>query len=105
MPQEDAGVPIVCLPSIASEPQQSDPENPNPDAINPLLQNVKRSLPKVELTRLKVDVVTPKIRLDLNNLDPKTKQQSLESIVDKDLPKMIDFICTFYGAIPITAYI
>uniref|UniRef100_A0A915I9Z2 Uncharacterized protein n=1 Tax=Romanomermis culicivorax TaxID=13658 RepID=A0A915I9Z2_ROMCU len=46
---QDAGVPIDHPPAIAIDPQEAGLANPNPDTNGPPLQNLKRSLPKVEL--------------------------------------------------------
>uniref|UniRef100_A0A915JLG9 Uncharacterized protein n=1 Tax=Romanomermis culicivorax TaxID=13658 RepID=A0A915JLG9_ROMCU len=54
--------------------------NPNPDADGPPLLNIKPSPPCVELAGPKRDIVTPEIRPNLNEVDPKTKWQWLERI-------------------------
>uniref|UniRef100_A0A915K2L8 Uncharacterized protein n=1 Tax=Romanomermis culicivorax TaxID=13658 RepID=A0A915K2L8_ROMCU len=72
---QDAGVPVDHLPMIAMDQQEAGPVNPNQDADGPLLQNIKRSPPWVELAGLKRNVVTPKIRSNLNEVDPEIEWQ------------------------------
>uniref|UniRef100_A0A915JZE9 Uncharacterized protein n=1 Tax=Romanomermis culicivorax TaxID=13658 RepID=A0A915JZE9_ROMCU len=71
---QDAGVPVAHSPMIAMELQEVGPVNPNPDANGPLLQNIKRSPLRVELTQPKQDIVTPEIRPNLKEVDPETKR-------------------------------
>uniref|UniRef100_A0A915J543 Uncharacterized protein n=1 Tax=Romanomermis culicivorax TaxID=13658 RepID=A0A915J543_ROMCU len=70
---QDAGVPLDHLPTIAMDGQEAGLANPNQDADGLLPQNVKRSPPRVELAGLKRDIITPKIRPNLNGVDPKIK--------------------------------
>uniref|UniRef100_A0A915KMS6 Uncharacterized protein n=1 Tax=Romanomermis culicivorax TaxID=13658 RepID=A0A915KMS6_ROMCU len=72
---QDVRVLLDRPPTIAIERQEAGPANPNPVADGPLQQNIKRSPPRVRLARPKWDVVTPKIRPNLNKVDPETKQQ------------------------------
>uniref|UniRef100_A0A915J6S4 Uncharacterized protein n=1 Tax=Romanomermis culicivorax TaxID=13658 RepID=A0A915J6S4_ROMCU len=67
---QDADVTIDRPPGIAIDPQEADPVNLNPHADGPLPRNMKRSPPRVELAGPKREVIMPKFRPNLEELDP-----------------------------------
>uniref|UniRef100_A0A915HLM7 Uncharacterized protein n=1 Tax=Romanomermis culicivorax TaxID=13658 RepID=A0A915HLM7_ROMCU len=74
----DASVPIDRPPAIAIKLQDAGPVNSNPDANGLLLQNIKRSPPRVELAGPKRDVVMNEIRPSLDEeRAPKISHQEL----------------------------
>uniref|UniRef100_A0A915J7Y9 Uncharacterized protein n=1 Tax=Romanomermis culicivorax TaxID=13658 RepID=A0A915J7Y9_ROMCU len=60
-------------PAIAIDPQEAGRANPNPDADGPPPQNLKRSLPKVQLAGPKRDVIMPEFCPNLDERDPEIK--------------------------------